>query len=301
LRLLTPVRIFFMIKGAAFGRAGPGCGRPLRRLSSPGRLTACTSSGPVAARRPPAYAQGIAVELPIHFGAPPATDDRAGLVPRARALAWLGVAWHVVEAAIAILAGVAASSIALVGFGADSLIESVAGFIVLWRFAAARTASSDAERRAQQLIAISFYVLAAYVAIEAVRSLAAGKEPATSWVGIALAVFTVATMPPLAIAKARVGTGLGSSATKSEGRQNMVCAYLSLAVLAGLGANALLGWWWADPVAALAIAAVALREGRNAWRGEDSCCAPTALDAVGDTDTCRCEPGCACCSEAGDG
>jgi divalent metal cation (Fe/Co/Zn/Cd) transporter len=206
----------------------------------------------------------------MHAAAPPAAD----LVRRARALAWLGVGWHVVEATIAVAAGLAASSIALVGFGADSLIESVAGLIVVWRFAAARTSSPDAERRAQRLIAISFYVLAAYVAVEAVRSLAGGDEPATSWVGIALAAFTAVTMPPLARAKARVGTRLDSCATKSEGRQNMLCAYLSLGLLVGLGANALLGWWWADPATALAIAAVAVREGRDAWRGEDCCCAP---------------------------
>ncbi len=215
------------------------------------------------------------VELPMLTApapAPPA-EDRTALVRRARALAWLGVGWHVVEAAIAILAGLAASSIALIGFGADSLIESAAGFIVLWRFAATRSTSAAAERRAQQLIAISFYVLAAYVAIEATRSLIGGERPATSWVGIGLAAFTAATMPPLAIAKARVGAKLNSSATTSEGRQNMLCAYLSLALLAGLGANALLGWWWADPITALAIAAVAVREGRDAWRGEDPSCA----------------------------
>jgi divalent metal cation (Fe/Co/Zn/Cd) transporter len=201
--------------------------------------------------------------------APPAAD-RAALVRRARLLAWIGVGWHVIEAAIAILAGLAASSIALIGFGADSLIESAAGFIVLWRFA---SSSPGAERRAQQLIAISFYVLAAYVAIEATRALTGGGEPATSWVGIGLAAFTAATMPPLAIAKARVGAKLNSSATTNEGRQNMLCAYLSLGLLAGLGANALLGWWWADPVTALAIAAIAVREGRDAWRGEDPACA----------------------------
>jgi divalent metal cation (Fe/Co/Zn/Cd) transporter len=201
--------------------------------------------------------------------APPAAD-RAALVRRARLLAWIGVGWHVIEAAIAILAGLAASSIALIGFGADSLIESAAGFIVLWRFA---SSSPGAERRAQQLIAISLYVLAAYVAIEATRALTGGGEPATSWVGIGLAAFTAATMPPLAIAKARVGAKLNSSATTSEGRQNMLCAYLSLGLLAGLGANALLGWWWADPVTALAIAAIAVREGRDAWRGEDPACA----------------------------
>jgi divalent metal cation (Fe/Co/Zn/Cd) transporter len=204
--------------------------------------------------------------------APPASE-RAALVRRARALAWLGVGWHAIEAAIAILAGLAASSIALIGFGADSVVESAAGFILLWRFAGTRAASDDAERRAQRLIAVTFYVIAAYVAVEAIRSLLGGHEPQASWVGIGLAAFTAATMPPLATAKARVAARLNSSATRSEGRQNMLCAYLSLGLLVGLGANALLGWWWADPVTALAIAGVALREGRDAWRGEDSGCA----------------------------
>lgn len=218
---------------------------------------------------------------------------RPALVRRARALAWLGVGWHVVEAAIAMLAGLAASSIALIGFGADSFIEASAGVVVVWRFAAARSGSASAERRAQQLIAISFYALAVYVAVAAIRSLVGGDEPASSWLGIGLTAFTAATMPPLALAKARVGAQLGSSATSSEGRQNMLCAYLSLGVLAGLAANALLGWWWADPVAALAISGLAVREGRNAWRGEDPCCAPVNLTTDGET--CACPPGCTCC------
>jgi divalent metal cation (Fe/Co/Zn/Cd) transporter len=237
--------------------------------------------------------RGITAELPI-LGAPPqAHADRAVLVRRARRLAWLGVGWHVVEAAVAILAGLAASSIALIGFGADSVVESAAGVIVLWRFASARASSEDAERRAQRLIAVSFYAIAAYIAVDAVRSLAGGIEPEASWAGVVLAAVTAATMPPLAIGKARVARQLGSSATHSEGRQNMLCAYLSLGLLAGLGANALFGWWWADPVAALAIAAVAVREGREAWQGEDSCCAPVGRDAAGGS--CACEPGCACC------
>jgi divalent metal cation (Fe/Co/Zn/Cd) transporter len=199
---------------------------------------------------------------------------RPALVRRARSLAWLGIAWHVAEAAIALVAGLAASSIALIGFGADSFIEASAGIVVLWRFAAPRSASGTAERRAQQLIALTFFALAAYVAVEAARSLAGGDEPAAAWAGIALTAFTAAAMPPLARAKARVGAELGSCATTSEGRQNLLCAYLSVGVLAGLAANALLGWWWADPVAALAVAGLAVREGRNAWRGEDACCAP---------------------------
>jgi divalent metal cation (Fe/Co/Zn/Cd) transporter len=196
------------------------------------------------------------------------------LVARARALAWLGVGWHVIGAAVAVGAGVAAGSIALVGFGADSLVEALAGGVVLWRFAAARASDAKAERRAQQLIAASFLLIAAYVGVEAVRALAGGHHPDASWVGIALAAFTLATMPPLAIAKARVAVRLQSSATHSESRQTMLCAYLSAALLVGLGLNALAGWWWADPVTALVIAGVAVKESRDAWRGDAcGCCA----------------------------
>src|SRR3954468_14736379 len=148
----------------------------------------------------------VAPLLVVHRapGAAPRAPERARLVRRARLLAWLGLAWHAVEAAVAIGAGIAAASPALVGFGADSVVEGVAGIVVLWRFAAARAASEEAERRAQRLIAISFYVIAAYVAVEAGRSLLGGDEPEASWLGIGLAAFTAATMPPLAIAKARV-------------------------------------------------------------------------------------------------
>jgi divalent metal cation (Fe/Co/Zn/Cd) transporter len=200
--------------------------------------------------------------------------ERESLVRRARFLARLGLAWHGIEAAVAIVAGIAAGSIALIGFGADSLVESLAGITVLWRFADTRQASERAERRAQQLIGASFYVIAVYITVEAVRTLVGGNHPEASWVGIGLAAVTLATMPPLAAAKARVGDRLHSSATKSEGRQNLLCAYLSAALLVGLGANAFLGWWWADPVTALVIAAVAVNEGREAWRGEacDDCC-----------------------------
>jgi divalent metal cation (Fe/Co/Zn/Cd) transporter len=203
---------------------------------------------------------------------PEPISDRPRLVRRAKRLAWLGLGWHGIEATVAIIAGIVAGSIALVGFGADSLVESVAGVVLLWRFAASRSASESAERRAQRLIGASFYVLAAYITVEAVRTLAGSHHPDVSYVGIGLAAVTLVTMPPLAVAKARVGERLGSSATKSEGRQNMVCAYLSAALLVGLGANAVAGWWWADPVTALVIAAVAVREGRKAWRG-DACCA----------------------------
>jgi divalent metal cation (Fe/Co/Zn/Cd) transporter len=207
--------------------------------------------------------------LPLVSSTP--APDRERLVRRARFLAGLGLAWHGFEAAVAIAAGVEAGSIALVGFGADSLVEAIAGVIVLWRFAGVRVGSEVAELRAQKLIGLSFHVIAAYVGFEAVRTLIVGHHPDVSYIGIALSIATLATMPPLAIAKARVGERLGSSATKSEGRQNMLCAYLSGALLIGLGANAVAGWWWADPVTALVIAGVAVNEGREAWRGE-SCC-----------------------------
>ena len=200
--------------------------------------------------------------------------DRAQLVRRAQLLAWVGLGWHVIEAAVAIGAGVVAGSVALIGFGADSLIEVGAGVVVLWLMAGGRSSSPRAERRAQQLIAASFFVLALYVGVEATRDLIASHHPDASWVGIVLSVVTLATMPPLAVAKRRVGDRLGSSATTSESRQTMLCAYMSAALLVGLAANAIAGWWWADPVAALVIAGIAVREGRDAWRGDAcGCCA----------------------------
>lgn len=151
------------------------------------------------------------------------------------------------------------------------MIEALAGLIIVWRFALARSQSERAERRAQQLIAVSFFILVAYVAVEAARTLLGGAHPQASWVGVGLAAFTAPTMPLLARAKRRVGRQLNSAATVSEAAQNQLCAYLSLALLAGLLLNALAGFWWADPVAALVIAAFAAREGVESWRGE-SCC-----------------------------
>lgn len=200
---------------------------------------------------------------------------RARLERQARLLAWAGIAWHAVEFAIAVVAGVAAGSIALIGFGADSLIEALAGIVVLWLFTGDRRGSRSAERRAQQLIAVTFFVLAAYVGIESVRSLVGGDHPEVSWVGIGLAAFTAPTMPLLARAKRRVGGKLSSSAAVKEASQTQLCAYLSVALLVGLGGNALLGWWWADPLVALVIAVVAVKEARESWRGEgcaDGCC-----------------------------
>lgn len=220
-------------------------------------------------------------QLPIAHVRPVAlttSADRERLIRRARTLAWGANAWHVAEFAIAVGAGIAAGSIALIGFGLDSLVEVAAGTAIVWLFTGRRLADpARAERRAQQLIAVSFYVLAAYIAVESARDLVAGDHPEASWVGIGLAAVTAPTMPLLARAKQRIGRELGSSATVSEGAQNMLCAYLSVALLIGLGANALFGLWWADPVAALVIAAVAVREGRQSWRGDTcGCCAPSA-------------------------
>jgi len=201
--------------------------------------------------------------------------ERERLERRARRLAWGGIAYHFVEFAIAIGAGIGASSIALIGFGADSLIEALAGFVVLWLFTGARVGSEHAERRAQQLIALSFFVLAAYVGVESIRTLAGGQHPEASWIGIGLAAFTTVTMPLLARVKRRVGHQLGSSATVKEASQTQLCAYLSVALLIGLLLNATAGLWWADPLAALVIASMAVKEGRESWRGEgcaDGCC-----------------------------
>ena len=202
---------------------------------------------------------------------PLSAAERARLEQRARRLAWAGNAWHLVEFAIAVGAGIAAGSIALIAFGVDSLIEVAAGLTIVWRFSGSRLGSATSERRAQQVIALSYFLLAGYVAVESLRDLAGGRQPGVSWVGIGLAAFTALSMPLLAQAKRRVGHALGSAATVGEGGQNMICAYLSIALLVGLLANALVGWWWADPIAALVIGVVAAREGIESWRG-DACC-----------------------------
>lgn len=211
------------------------------------------------------------LRLPVVTPSGLTPNERGRLERRARLLAWSGIAWHFIEFAIALFAGIAAGSIALIGFGADSLVEAMAGFVVVWLFTGRRVGSGAAERRAQQLIAASFFALAVYVAAEAIRTIVLGNQPEVSWVGIGLAAFTAPTMPVLARLKRRVGQQLGSSATVKEGAQNMVCAYLSLGLLTGLLLNAIAGWWWADPAAALVIAAVAAHEGRESWRGEGCC------------------------------
>ena len=227
---------------------------------------------------------------PTRSGPQVVVDDaavRARLVRHARLLAWAGTAWHVVEFAIALGAGIVAGSIALVGFAVDSLIEALAGSVIVWLTMSGRLDSEAAERRAQRLIAVSYLLLAVYIVAADGRTLATGQHPDPSWIGIGLALVTAPTMPLLARAKRRVGLALGSAATAGEGTQNMLCAYLSVALLVGLGANALLGWWWADPAAALAIAAAAVKEGVDGWRGE-ACCDPLPL-----------APGDRCCADEG--
>lgn len=212
------------------------------------------------------------------------------LAGRVRLLSWLSLAWMTVEGVVAIVAGIAASSIALIGFGLDSGIEGVASVIIIWRFTGARLFSHAAEQRAQKLVAVQFFLLAPYVGFESVKALIGGEHADVSWIGIALAVGSVILMPMLGIAKERLADQLGSAATKGEGRQNMLCAYLAAALLVGLLGNAVVGAWWLDPLVGLLIAAVAVREGVEAWRGE-GCCVSSPLDGAGFADD-ACEDEC---------
>lgn len=207
---------------------------------------------------------------------------------RAKALSWLSLVWMSLEGGIAIVAGVLAGSIALIGFGIDSAIEGVASVVIIWRFTGARALSHAAEERAQKLVAIQFFLLAPYVSFEAIQALANAEHPEISAIGMALTASSVIGMPLLGIAKQRVARTLGSQATHGEGTQNLLCAYLAAAVFLGLAGNALFGWWWLDPIAAFVIAAVALREGLETWRGE-GCCAAPALTAEQDD---SCDRGC---------
>jgi divalent metal cation (Fe/Co/Zn/Cd) transporter len=241
------------------------------------------------------------VELPLVAAAPaPAPRPVATISPeryrelarRVRLLSWLSLGVMSVEGIVAIVAGIVAGSIALVGFGLDSFIEGFASVIIIWRFTGSRMMSPTAEHRAQRLVAIQFFVLAPYVAVESVRALAGGEHPDVSVLGMALAVFSLITMPLLGVAKERIAEQIGSAATKGEGRQNVLCACLAGALLVGLGGNALVGAWWLDPVVGLLIAGVAVKEGLEAWRG-DGCCVGSPLDGfavAGETcqdDCCR--------------
>jgi divalent metal cation (Fe/Co/Zn/Cd) transporter len=191
--------------------------------------------------------------------------ETSTLERRAVRLAWATIAWNVIEAVIAITAGAAASSIALVGFGLDSSVEVMSAVVILWQF---HGLAEERERRASKLIAVSFFSLAVYVAIQAIVDLSGRSEPESSWVGIVLAIASLVVMPLLARAKRRTGNELGSVTVVADSNQTKLCAYLSAILLGGLLLNSIVGWWWADPLAALGIAALAVNEGREAWRGE---------------------------------
>ena len=191
---------------------------------------------------------------------------------RARLLSWLSLAWMGTEGLVGIATGVIAGSIALTGFGINAFIEGFASLVIVWRFTGSRLHSEKAEARAHRVVAVQFFILAPYVAYEAVSKLWHGDQPETSWLGIALVTTSAIGMPLLGRAKRNLAHKLGSGATHGEGTQNILCGYLAVAVLAGLLGNALLGWWWLDPLAALAIAALAVHEGRESWRGNSCGC-----------------------------
>lgn len=215
-------------------------------------------------------------------GTPASAADKVRLGRRAQWLAAASVGYNLVEAVIAIAAGLVAGSVALVGFGLDSIVEVSSGLIILWQFR--HKLPESRERQALRLMAISFFTLAAYVSFESVRALIGGHHPESSSVGIGLAVASLIIMPFLSWAQRRTGRALGSNAVIADSTQTLLCTYLSAVLLAGLILNATLGWSWADPVAGLVIAAVAVKEGREAWRGE-GCCGPIG---VGPTDEGGC-------------
>jgi len=210
----------------------------------------------------------------VGLGRPPAATGRPAGIRRGRRLAWFTIAWNSVEGIVGIASGLAAGSIALVGFGVDSYVEVLSGAVVLWRLSKERhgqALSEAAEHKALRIIAGTFFALAAGVAAESVRKLATGDHPSASAVGVALTVVSLIVMPLLARAKRKVGRQLGSHALQADATETVLCVWLSAIVLAGLLLNATLGWWWADPVAAFGVVSVAAREGRQAWKG-DTCC-----------------------------
>jgi divalent metal cation (Fe/Co/Zn/Cd) transporter len=209
--------------------------------------------------------------------APPPAAVRAAAVRKARRFNRLTIGWNVLEAAVALAAGIAAGSVSLVGFGLDSCIEVSASLILAWRLHQETRGGCMAEndRRAQRAIAVSFALLAVYVTVSAGGDLLGGARPEASPVGIVLATLSLGLMPVLARAKRRLAPALGSRAVESEADQTSLCALLSAVLLVGLGLNALLGWWWADPVAGLAIGGLAAAAAVRAWRADalaDTCC-----------------------------
>ena len=202
-------------------------------------------------------------------------EDRARLGRRAQLLAAASVSYNLVEACIAIAAGVVAGSVALVGFGLDSVVEVSSGLVILWQFR--HRLPQSRERQALRLMALSFFALAAYVSVDSVRALLGGSEPDASPVGIGLAVASLMVMPFLSWAQRRTGRALHSSAVVADSTQTLLCTYMSAALLIGLVLNAALGWAWADPAAGLVIAGLAVKEGVNAARGK-GCCAAAPVD-----------------------
>ena len=198
---------------------------------------------------------------------PPAR--RTVLTRRVRLLVAATIGYNVVEAVVALAAGHLASSTALIGFGLDSVIEVASATAVAWQFSGSDP--EGRERAALRVIALSFFALAAYVTVESIRSLLGAAEPEHSTVGIVLAALSLVIMPVLSAAQRRTGRELGSLSAVADSKQTLLCTYLSAVLLVGLALNGLLGWSWADPVAALVIAAVALREGREAWKGHRCC------------------------------
>ena len=221
---------------------------------------------------------------------PTIADRRAQLAVRAQLLAGASVAYNLIEAVLAITWGKAADSAALIGFGLDSTVEVASGLVILWQFR--HQVPESREHTARRLIAVSFFALAAYVTVDSLTALATGQRPDTAPLGIALAATSLAVMPLLSWAQRRTGRELGSGSVVADSTQTLLCTYLSAVLLLGLLANSFLGWWWLDAVAALVIAAVAVREGLQNWRGED-CCAPVVLAPRTTQDTCT-KPDCGC-------
>lgn len=222
-------------------------------------------------------------------------EDRARLGRRAQLLAGASVAYNAVEAVIAITAGLVAGSVALVGFGLDSIVEVSSGLIILWQFR--HRMPESREQQALKLMALSFFALAAYVTFESVRALLGRHEPDPSTVGIALAMLSLVIMPFLSWAQRRTGRALGSNAVVADSTQTLLCTYLSAVLLLGLVLNSTLGWSWADPIAGLVIAAVAVREGVEAWRGEGCACGPAAACLPGADASAEAAAGCGCGDE----
>ncbi|WP_433258359.1 cation transporter [Streptosporangium sp. CA-135522] len=219
----------------------------------------------------------------------PAPDRRALLRRRIRLLVAATITYNVIEAAVAITAGTVASSAALIGFGLDSIVEVASSAAVAWQFSA--TDHEKREKTALRVIAISFFALAAYVTVDAIRALLGVGEAAPSTRGLILAALSLVIMPFLSYAQRRAGRELGSASAVADSKQTLLCTYLSAVLLVGLALNSLFGWSGADPIAALVIAAVAVKEGREAWRGDTCCVVPTAIGTPEQSGQ-HCEDGC---------